>query len=206
MRSEDVAAAIDYGADAVGFVLASPSSRRNITLNKGRKMMNAVPVFATKVAVTSSNEIKTIRKICSTLRPDALQLHQHNHMLLRKIRKMHPETELILATAIRDSSSIQQAERSAKWADAVLADTPSSTDIGGTGRKHDWAITALLRHRIFPHPLILAGGLTPENVGVAIRKIKPFAVDVSTGVEQRIGVKDHSKIREFIINAKEAVN
>jgi phosphoribosylanthranilate isomerase len=205
MRSKDVTAAIDYGADAVGFVLASPSSQRNLTLGMARKMMDVVPVFVTKVAVTSSTEIKTIQKICSTLRPDGLQLHQHTHKLVSMIRKAHPEIGLILATAIRDRSSILQVERSTKWADAVLADSPSSTGMGGTGRKHDWVITALLRRKISPHPLILAGGLTPGNVRIAVRKVKPFAVDVSTGVEHRIGVKDHNKIKEFIMNAKDVL-
>jgi len=67
-------------------------------------------------------------------------------------------------------------------------------------------MTATLRKRIRPHPLILAGGLTPRNVRLAIEEVRPYGVDVSSGVERTIGVKDHRKIREFIVNAKGAFN
>lgn len=205
MRSKDVSAALDNGADAVGFVVRSPSSPRNLSLGQARKLMKPVPIFATKVAVTSAQDRQSILKICAKLKPDALQLHQHQPELVRTIRRTRPETELILATAIRDRSSVTRAKRTSSYSDAVLADTPSATGMGGTGRTHDWKLTASLRNRIYPHPLILAGGLTPGNVRLAIRKVRPFAVDVSSGVEKVVGVKDHDKIREFIINAKGSV-
>jgi phosphoribosylanthranilate isomerase len=77
------------------------------------------------------------------------------------------------------------------------------TGMGGTGRTHDWELTARIRSTIYPYPLILAGGLTPGNVRAAIHRVRPFAVDVSSGVEKTIGIKDQGKIREFIMNAKE---
>lgn len=205
MRLKDVDAALNSDADAVGFVVGSPSSPRNLSLGEARKLMKAVPIFATKVAVTSSRDPRTVRKICSTLIPDTLQLHRHNQELIRMIRRTYPEIELILATAVRDHSSLVQAKRTTRYSDAVLADTFSDTGMGGTGRTHDWKLTATLRRKIYPHPLILAGGLTPSNVQLAIRKIRPFAVDVSSGVEERIGVKDPVKVREFIMNAKESL-
>ena len=206
MRTNDVKAALDSGADAVCFVVGSPTSPRNLPVNEARKLMKAVPIFATKVAVTSANDPKSVLKICSKLRPDAVQLHQYRLELVRLIRRKHPEIEVILGTAIRDRSSLTRASRTAGYSDAVLADTPSSSGMGGTGRTHDWALTAGLRNKIYPHPLILAGGLTPSNVHLAIRKVRPFAVDVSSGVEKIIGVKDHRKIRNFIKNAKENRN
>jgi phosphoribosylanthranilate isomerase len=78
--------------------------------------------------------------------------------------------------------------------------------MGGTGQVHDWNLTATVRKRIHPKPLILAGGLTPMNVRQAIRQVEPYGVDVSSVVERAIGVKDHKKIREFIANAKGAQN
>jgi len=68
---------------------------------------------------------------------------------------------------------------------------------------HDWSLTARLRMEISPRPLIMAGGLTPRNVQSAILRVRPFAVDVSSGVEEQIGLKDPVKVREFIMNAKE---
>jgi phosphoribosylanthranilate isomerase len=78
--------------------------------------------------------------------------------------------------------------------------------MGGTGRTHDWHLTATLRDKIYPRPLILAGGLTPINVQQAIKEVRPFAVDVSSGVEKTIGVKDRNKIRNFIKKAKENID
>jgi phosphoribosylanthranilate isomerase len=205
-RLTDVRAALDSGADAVGFVVSSPSSPRNLSLNAAHKLMKEVPIFATKVAVTSANDPRAVAKICSKLRPDALQLHRYQQQLVGVIRRRHPETKLILARAISDRSSLELASWTARESDAVLADSPSLSGMGGTGRTHDWYLTATLRDRIYPHPLILAGGLTPINVQQAIRKVRPFAVDVSSGVEKTIGVKDHKKIRDFIKKAKEKVN
>ena len=206
MRSKDVGASLDSGADALGFIVASPASRRNLPFEEARKLMKAVPMFATKVAVTSANDRQSVLKICSKLRPDALQLHHHRPELVRLVRRKHPETKLILATAIRDRSSLRHARWASGYSDAVLADSPSLSGMGGTGRTHDWNLTAALRDRIHPHPLILAGGLTPSNVRTAIRKVRPFAVDVSSGVEKTVGVKDPKKIRVFIERAKENLN
>ncbi len=205
MRSKDVSAALDSGADAVGFIVGS-SSPRNLPLVKAQELMKQVPIFATKVAVTSANDPKLVMKICAKLNPDAIQLHEHRQGLVRLIRRKHPETDLILATGIRDRSSVRRAQRTARYSDAVLADSPSTTGMGGTGRTHDWELSAALRKGIYPHPLILAGGLTPSNVRLAIRKVRPFAVDVSSGVERTIGVKDDKKIKDFINNAKENWN
>ncbi len=205
MRSKDVNVALDNGADAVGFVVGSPPARRNLTLSEARKMMRHVPIFATKFAVTTAQDRRSILKICSRLQPDALQLHHHSPELIRLVRRAYPEVRLILASAIRDRSSITRAKQTSSYSDAVLADSPNVTGMGGSGRAHDWTLTAALRSRIYPHPLILAGGLTPSNVRLAIRKVRPFAVDVSSGVEKVVGVKDHEKIKAFISNAKESV-
>lgn len=202
MRKEDVQAAVDNGTDAVGFVVQSPSSRRNLRLVKAKKLISSVPIFVTSVAVTSAGDLKTIDRICSTLHPDALQLYRHDTRLLREIRHTHPEIGLILATGIHRGLPVTDASRSYNLSDAVLADTLSENGMGGTGQIHNWDMTATLRKRIYPHPLILAGGLTPSNVRRAIEKVRPYGVDVSTGVERRIGVKDHTKIREFIVNAR----
>lgn len=202
MRSQDVKAALENGADALGFVVGSPSSPRNLALSQARRLMEKVPVFTTKVAVTSASDSESVLRICSKLKPDAVQLHQHQRELVHSVRKKRPDMRVILATAIRDHSSISRAKRTSRYSDAVLADSAGTGPMGGTGRTHDWRLTAALRNRIYPHPLILAGGLTPGNVRLAIRKVRPFAVDVSTGVEKRVGVKDHEKIRSFIDEAK----
>jgi phosphoribosylanthranilate isomerase len=202
MRPDDMHAALNAGADALGFVVDSPISPRNLTFSKAKKLMKTARVFSTNVAVTSTRDPKRMLRICSELKPDALQLHYHTRDLVHLLRKEHPTTKLILATPIRDSSSLRQARRFSRYSDAILADSPSSTGMGGTGRTHDWHLTARIRKSIQPHPLILAGGLNAENVKAAIAVVKPFAVDVSSGVEKTIGMKDEEKMQAFIMNAK----
>ncbi len=202
-RPDDARIALDSGADALGFVVGSPASPRNVSLAEARKLMKSIPVFTSKVAVTSAGDYKTIKRICSTLNPDAVQLHRYTADLLQGIRENHPETELILATGIQ-TPSIALISPLLSFGDAVLADTPSHNGLGGTGRTHDWKLSAKLRDRIQPLPLILAGGLTLSNIKVAIKAVRPYAVDVSSGVEKRPGVKDHIKVREFIRRAKAA--
>ena len=202
-RQVDVEAAIKYGADAVGFIVGVPSSPRNLGIDRAKKLMKLVPPFNLKVAVTSSTDLRTLRKISDTLRPDALQLHNHNKTTIRNIQKHNPHLRLILGVQVENKSSITYAKHASKYSDAIIADSPSRTGRGGTGLTHDWILTTRIRKAINPHPLILAGGLTTTNVQSAIRTVGPYAVDVSGGVEKTKGVKDHMKMKEFIINAKE---
>lgn len=202
MRREDITAALNYDADAVGFVVGTPTAQRNLRFEAARRLMKSVPPFATKVAVTTTSDPKWLNKICA-LNPNALQLHTYDLRILPTLRKRRPEMKIILATPIQDHQSLSQAEQTTKYSDAVLADSPCQLAMGGTGKTHDWKLTAELRKRIYPHPLILAGGLTVANVRSAVERVQPYAVDVSSGVEKRVGVKDRRKMREFIANAKE---
>ena len=202
MRPQDVSAALNEGADALGFVVDSPASPRNLTFPKARRLMKAVRLFSTRVAVTSVRDSRRVLRICAELKPDALQLHYHSPELIHLLRENQPATKLILAMSIHDNSSLRRTINFSHYSNAVLADSPSLTGMGGTGRTHDWHLTARVRNAIYPHPLILAGGLTAKNVKAAIRQVSPFAVDVSSGVEKAVGIKDRGKIREFIVNAK----
>lgn len=203
-RRQDVNTALNEGADAVGFVVESPASPRNLTLSKAEDLLSHVGVFATTVAVTSASHPKQLFAICERLKTNALQLHHYTPGIVRQLRSAYPSTKLILATPVQNPSLLAAARESCLHSDAVLADTPNPTGMGGTGKTHDWRLTRRIRNAIYPHPLILAGGLTPSNVSRAIEEVKPFAVDVSSGVEKTVGVKDPRKIKEFIMNAKEA--
>ena len=203
-RPRDVEVAVDQGADAVGFVVGTPISRRNLRLEKAKQLIKRVPVFTSSVAVTSASDLKSVQKIVKMLHADALQVHSCNLRIIDDIRKTNPGLSIILAIPIRNPESIVQAETTVKFSDAILAETPNQFGIGGTGITHDWALTRRLRTRIQPHPLILAGGLTPGNVRSAIEMVRPYGVDVSSGVENKPGAKDHRKMKEFIENAKEA--
>jgi phosphoribosylanthranilate isomerase len=202
-RINDVKAALDQGVDALGFVVATPASPRNLQIKAAKKLINIVPVYVSSVAVTANADPKTLQKICVALRPNALQMHQHNSKLISALRKKNPGMKFIAVTAIRNSQSINEAQGTVKYTDAVLADSQNKLGLGGSGKVHDWRLTRKLRDRIHPSPLILAGGLTPNNVEIAMRRVRPYAVDVSTGVELRTCVKDHYKMMKFIKLVKE---
>jgi len=204
MRSRDVDFAVNEGADAIGFVVGTPISRRNLQLEKAKQLIKRVPVFTSSVAVTVAVELGALRKITKKLQPDALQVHRYNPRVIEAIRKSNSELSIIIATPICNVDSISAAKTTVKFSDAIMAESPSHLGIGGTGRTHDWTLTSQLRNRIHPHPLILAGGLTPRNVRHAIHQVKPYGVDVSTGVENNEGTKDRHKMKEFIEMAKEA--
>ena len=203
MRPKDVEVAANDGADALGFVVGTPISRRNLKLDDAKKLIKHVPVFTSSVAVTATSDSNVLQKIVTKLHPDALQVHGCDLKIIHNVRRTNPGLAILLATPIRDAESISDAEKTAKCSDAVIADSPSRFGIGGTGKTHDWSLTARLRNRIYPHPLILAGGLTLNNVKSAIEKVRPYGVDVSSGVEMKPGAKDHRKMKEFIEKAKE---
>lgn len=203
-RPRDVEVAVNVGTDAVGFVVGTPISRRNLRLEKAKKLIKCVPVFTSSVAVTAASDPKTLQNIVNRLHPDALQVHRCDLQIIDGIRKVNPGLSIILATPIHDSGSILDIETIIEFSDAIMAETPNQFGTGGTGRTHDWELTRRLRNRIHPHPLILAGGLTPSNVKSAIEIVRPYGVDVSTGVEDSPGAKDHRKMKEFIEKAKEA--
>jgi phosphoribosylanthranilate isomerase len=101
------------------------------------------------------------------------------------------------------ANDLDAVSRAAKLFDAVLLDSFVEGRYGGTGVVHDWELSKRVNQVIQPKPLILAGGLNPENVAEAVRTVEPYAVDVSSGVEQQPGIKSHQKIVEFIKNAKD---
>jgi phosphoribosylanthranilate isomerase len=198
-REEDLEAALNAGADAVGFVVGVPASPRNISLEKAKSLFKLVPIFAKSVLVTVPTNIDALLKTCEKLKPNILQIHGENISDVSKLREKLPNMHLIEAV-----NSVQTALHASKSFDAVLFDSHVYGKYGGTGIVHDWRLSKRAKQVIHPKPLILAGGLNPENVKDAVSIVKPYAVDVSSGVEAQPGIKDHGKVIEFIENAKEA--
>ena len=200
-RKEDLDAAIVAGADAVGFVVGVDSSPRNIALEKAEKLIRQVPPFVKSVLVTvpkSIDECGTYEK----LNPDAIQIHGENLQAAASVRLKIPNTLLIGAVNANLANTVDVISQASKIFDAVLLDSFYDGRYGGTGIVHNWELSKRVRHAIHPKPLILAGGLNPENVAEAVRTVEPYAVDVSSGVESHPGIKDYQKIVEFIKNAK----
>ena len=201
-RKEDLDAAAAAGADAVGFLVGVASSPRNITLEKAEKLIRQVPPFVKSVLVTVPRGIDDF-EIYEKLNPDAIQIHGENLHTAASVRLKIPNTLLIGAVNAKLANALDVVSRAAKIFNAVLLDSFTNGRYGGTGIVHDWELSKRVKQAIHPKPLILAGGLTPENVAEAVRTVEPYAVDVSSGVERQPGIKDHKKISNFIKNAKD---
>jgi phosphoribosylanthranilate isomerase len=177
------------GADALGFIFYAKSPR-HVKVSMAADICNLVPPFVAKVGVfvdAPDHEIKQVMHECLLT---ALQFHGHESP--RFCRRFSAKS--IKAIRVQDAESLQAA---AEYdVDAVLLDTYTAEQPGGTGQAFDWSLAVQARHTLRP-PLILAGGLTPDNVAEAIRVVRPYAVDVATGVEREPGRKDPAKMRKF---------
>jgi phosphoribosylanthranilate isomerase len=201
-RKEDLDAAAAGGADAVGFVVGAPASPRNLSLEAAAKLLRQVPPFVKSVLVTLSASVDVLVETCNGLNPDVIQLHWESLRSAAHIREELPNMTLIRAVNTNSPDALEVAVSASKLFDAVLLDSLSQGQYGGTGIVHDWTLSARIKRTIHPVPLILAGGLNPANVADAVRVVHPYAVDVSSGVEQQPGIKDHQKMIDFIKNAK----
>lgn len=188
-RPEDAQAAVRLGADAIGLVFYSASPRA-VTIEQAQAIVAALPPFVTTVGLFVDAPLEQVSTTLQGVPLGLLQFHGHEtpddcaafgRPYIKAVR-MRPEVDLA-AEALRYST-----------AQGLLLDTYQPGTPGGTGTAFDWGrVPAGLAK-----PVILAGGLTPQNVATAVRSVRPYAVDVSGGVEQAKGIKDAEKIAAFI--------
>ena len=192
-RLEDALFAANAGADALGFVFYERSPRY-VEVEKAAVLCNALPPFVTRVGLFVDASPDAIKGILQTVSLDLLQFHgdetpdycaQFGKPYVKAVR-VHAATDLLKYAA-------DFATASGLLLDAYVPGVP-----GGTGESFDWKLIP----ENFPKPIVLSGGLTPENVSEAIRQTRPWAVDVSSGVESAKGIKDMHKVAQFIANAK----
>ncbi len=200
-RREDVEHAVQAGADAVGFIIGFPSSPRNLSVEQAYSLMKDISVFVDRVAVTRQDDTNLLRRIATHLPIDAVQLIGETPYT-PELRNIFRDTPLIKVVHVEDEDISQPAIETSKKYDAILLDSKVGNTMGGTGRTHKWALSLKIADAVRPKPLILAGGLNPDNVAEAVRIVKPYAVDVSSGVESAPGVKDHGKVEAFIEQVK----
>jgi phosphoribosylanthranilate isomerase len=202
-REEDLAVAVDAGADAVGFLVGVPSSPRNLTLERAETLLGQAPIFVDSVVVTAPKSIEWLVEVCERLKPSAIQIHGKEQLDSSEIHEKIRGTRLIKTVYVTDDAFNEWVIEDLKTFDAVLLDSFSKGQYGGTGKVHDWVLSRQIKEAVAPVPVILAGGLRPENVKEAILAVEPYAVDVASGVEASPGVKDHGKVRAFVENAKQ---
>lgn len=199
---DDVRTCADAGADAVG-VNFHPGSPRYLDPRQARPVLRSIPPLMAGIGVFVAQPMRQVCALAYQLGLRGVQWHGEQ----REVDDPFPFA-LIAAFRVKDrgtldeiTSYLQRCATSNQKPSAILVDAFVEGQHGGTGRKAPWDLLADFRPGI---PLILAGGLTPENVGDAIRVVRPAGIDVASGVESKARYKDPEKVRRFIANAREA--
>lgn len=188
-RIEDALLAAQLGADAIGVVMTA-KSKRQVSLKQAKAIVDAMPPFVTTVALCMDDDAGFVQEIIDSLRPSLLQFHgSESDEWCRQFG--HP---YLKAIAMGEGASALYQLRDHPHAAGLLLDGHGLGETGGSGKAFDWS----LMPRDLKRPLMLAGGLTAANVAEAIRIARPWAVDVSSGIESAPGIKDAAKMRDFI--------
>jgi len=188
-RPEDALAAAQVGADAIGLVFYAPSPRA-VSVEAARQVVAVLPPFVSVVGLFVNAAEQTVSDVLKQVRIDVLQFHGDEPVA----DCQRYERPFIKACRVGEHTDIDAVAREYASAAALLLDTYDAAAPGGTGRTFNWdKIPARL-----PLPVILAGGLNADNVAVAIRQVRPYAVDVSGGIEAAKGVKDAQRMNRFM--------
>lgn len=199
-RKADVAASIEAGVDAVGVIADVPvDTPREVDVETARGLLAGVPPFVSGVLVTMPDSPEQALDLVDSVSPDVLQVHAG--MDIEAIETLADGLEIPLLVGADASGALPELKQLAEVADALLLDSRGESGAGGTGRTHDWDRARQVTESLSV-PVVLAGGLTPENVGAGVRTVEPFAVDVATGVEASDGRKDHTAVERFVAAAR----
>ena len=199
---KDALWAINMGVDFIGINLVKESPRK-VSLDQAKKMLGMVPPFTKTVAVAADLPLEELLKTAKKLHFNYWQLHgnedaaylktcRENGLSIIKTVKMGGETDWQKIGDMKD------------YTEYFLLDTKKEDIIGGTGESFDWNLAYLFKEKI-DKPFFLAGGLTPENAAEAINSVKPWAVDVASGIEKSPRSKDFARMKDFITNARKAL-
>ena len=191
-RPEDVTASVQAGADALGFVFA-PRSKRCISAEQAVDLVRAVPAFVCRVGLFMNAEADDVRRTLARVPLNLLQFHGDEAVDYCE-QFDRPYIKAVSMAAGSDWRAVLRTHRNAA---AFLLGSHAPGAPGGTGEVCDWDSSPAI-----DAPIVRAGGLTCENVAEAVRRVRPWAVDVSSGVEDAPGIKDPAKIRQFISEAK----
>jgi len=194
----DLQAVADAGADAVGIITeVSVETPREVPPERAADLVAAAPPFLSTVLVSMPDTATRAVELAGAVAPDAVQLHgDFDGEEIRYVRR-EARANVIVALDADDADRVRGYDG---VADAILLDSTSESGAGGTGETHDWHAARALVDDLST-PVVLAGGLTPDNVADAVRTVDPYAVDVSSGVERSGGKKDHEAVASFVRNA-----
>mgnify|MGYP006081658979 FL=1 len=185
---KDAFLAVESGADAIGFIFYKMSPR-NISQKEAKEIILQLPPFIETVGVFVNETSDKINRIAEQCKLNSIQLHgEESPALCRRVKR-----KVIKAFRVKNADSLKSI--ASYDVSGFLLDSYNDGSKGGTGQVFDWNLALRVKKQ---GPVILAGGLNPYNVFTAIHRVKPYGVDVCSGVENSPGIKDHEKIREFI--------
>jgi phosphoribosylanthranilate isomerase len=190
---DDALAAVDFGADALGFVFFK-GSPRYISYDNASRIIGRLPSFVTTIGVFFNEKPKQVQKALALTGTDVIQFHGDEPPEMCDIPR-----RVIKAIRVKSLESLDPLIHYRDKVSAFLLDTFTPDVFGGTGQIFNWDIAVYAKQF---GKIILAGGLTPANVAAAIDHVRPYGVDVSSGVESEKGKKDHKKMKAFIEKAK----
>ncbi|SJM95937.1 N-(5'-phosphoribosyl)anthranilate isomerase [Crenothrix polyspora] len=194
-RVEDAVYAAHAGVDAIGLVFYPPSPR-HVDIDQAIKIISALPAFVSVVALFVDEQEAKIREVLHYLPVDCLQFHGSEPASACRIYN----TRYIKAVSMQQDTDISALATHYHDAAGLLLDTYHPAAKGGTGHQFDWSLIP----KLHPLPIILAGGLDASNARLAIQTVKPYALDVSSGVEAGKGIKDDLKISAFLKEINES--
>ena len=203
---DDALAAISFGADAVGFLVGQVhySTSSFMLPERVAKIVARLPPFCSTVLVTHLSRPEQVIRVLRIANVTTLQLHGDTTPAEAiEIKNQFPFLKAYKVIHVSDDSAIQEVSRYVGFADGIILDTTikATGQVGGTGRTHDWRLSEKIA-RSTTLPVILAGGLNPENISEAVRTVQPYGVDANSGVSNPNGTKDHEKLGLFIARAK----
>lgn len=188
-RVKDALTVVKHGADAIGLVFYAPSPR-HVSITQAVAIADALPPFISIVALFVDATKAEVTEVISKVNVDVLQFHGDES----EVECAQYGLPYLKAIRVKQDTNLIQYAQTYGSARALLLDTYSEHAVGGTGQVFDWSLIP----KDLPLPIILAGGLTAENVNDAVKQVQPYAVDVSGGVEAGKGIKDSAKIAAFM--------
>jgi len=196
-READREVAVDAGADALGFIVdVAVETPREIPPSRARDLVAGVPPFVTTVLVTMPESVQAAVALQDHVGADAVQVHAT--LDPGEVGALGERLDADVLAAVDPDADLAAY---ADTADALLVDSIDESGGGGTGETVDWAATRETASDL-DAPVVLAGGLTPENVAEAVETVAPYGVDTASGVEREGGIKDHDAVRAFVANTR----
>jgi len=201
-NKEDAHLVVDSGADMLGMIVDVPvQTPRKISIDEAEEISKEIGDAIDIVVVLCPRSVEEVETVVRKIEPFGVQMHGfESNEFLKSVREAVPDVKLIKTVHVDERGTIHGVMPEEDYVDFILLDT-FSAQIGGTGKKHSWAKSkAIVEHSAIP--VILSGGLKPENVEEAIKAVQPYGVDVASGVESSGGQKSKEKVFQFVRNAQ----